>query len=510
MTIPQITGHSFYLIGPVVIFTVLAFIALLWGSVAPRAAARGSLWLGMVGALASLALVGLQWPELSGSGTLLFGEMVSADRFSLFFTALISGIVVLVLLLSRDYLEDEKIHVGEFYTLLFFCVAGILLLSMSNDLMLLFIAVELMSLAAYVLTGFNRGRFTCIEGALKYFILGSFASAFLLFGISLVYGAVGTTNISAIGELLGGSGGLAGAMTTLKANPRLTPEVLPVGVGMLIIGLAFKIGAAPFHMWVPDVYQGAPAPVTAFMSTAIKAGAFAAFVRLLTVAVPGLEELWGPIIAGLAAVTMIVGNIAALVQRDIKRMLAYSSVAHGGYAMMGFLAINAGGDSTAVGAILTYLIAYATMNLGAFGVVIWLQNKADLEVTDLDSYGGLGFKFPWMAAAMTLFMISLGGLPPTAGFIAKFNLFSAVVGAGYTPLVILALMTSMASMYYYLRVVVYMYMRPEMGTVSLRSSALPGVVVGLTALAVLLLGLFPSSGPIQILQWARDSVQALL
>lgn len=509
ISMPQISGESFYLIAPILIFATLGFVSLVWGAGAPRAAARGSLWLGLLGALATFGFAVAQWGELDGGGQLLFSGMLSADRFSLFFSALTAGIVALALLLTRDYFEQEEIHVGEYYTLLFFSVVGILIMAMANDLMMMFVGVELMSLCAYVLTGFDRGRFTAIEGALKYFILGSFASGFLLFGIAFLYGATGTTSISEIGQLFRGVTSLSSALGRLR-GPQLTPEVLPLGVGLVLIGLTFKIGAAPFHMWVPDVYQGAPAPVTAFMSTGIKAAAFATFVRILVQALPGLEEVWGPIIAVMAVLTMVVGNLAALAQRDVKRMLAYSSIAHGGYALMGFLAIDAVGKSVAVSSILMYLVAYAVMNIGAFAVIVQLQKKGESEVTDLDSFGGLGFRYPMMGAAMSLFMISLGGLPPTVGFIAKFNLFAAVVGAGYTWLVIIALLTSAASMYYYLRVVVFLYMRPELGGVTTRTSLLPTVVIAATAAAVMVIGLFPSSGPLQFLQWAHASVQALL
>ena len=508
INIPDISGESFWLVSPILIYSLLAFISLVWGSMAPNAAAKASTWLGMLGSVAIMGIVGQQWGELSAS-KLVFADMVSADRFSLFFTGLTALITLLVLPLLRDYFEDEGIHVGEAYTLLFFCSAGIIMLAMSNDLMMLFIAVELMSLSAYVLTGFNRGNFTCIEGALKYFILGSFASGILLFGIAFIYGATGTTNIAEIGQLLTRVDGLSSAMEALGRNPRLTPEVLPYGVVLLLIGMAFKIGSAPFHMWVPDVYQGAPAPVTAYMSTGVKAAALAAFLRILMEALPNISDMWEPIIIALSLLTMIIGNVAALVQRDVKRMLAYSSVAHGGYAMTGFLALGQG-DAAGASGILLYMVAYAVMNIGAFAVLVHLQQKATLEVTDLDSYGGLGFKFPVLGAAMTLFMLSLGGLPPTAGFVAKFNLFSAVVNAGHTGLIILALVTSMASMYYYLRVVVYLYMRPEHGEVNLRSSMMPTIIIGASALAVLAIGLFPSSGPFQFIQWARASVLALL
>lgn len=508
ISLPAISAEAFYYIAPILLFSVLGFVSMMWGAVAPLAAARGSVWLGVLGSLITLGLSYQMWGELGGRGELLFSNMVIADRFGLFFIALTAIITTFVLLITRDYLEREEIAIGEAYSLIFFGVVGIIGMIMSNDLMLLFICLELMSLAVYILTGFNRGNYTAIEGSLKYFILGSFASAFMLLGIALIYGALGTTSMAAIGKVIGSTQGLEGVVAHLT-DPRLTPGGLGLGMGLVLLGFAFKIGSVPFHMWVPDVYQGAIAPVTAFMATGVKGAAFASLIRFLVEAMPGLRDVWAPIITVLVVLTLVVGNIAALVQKDIKRMLAYSSIAHGGYAMMGLLAAQGGRSNEAVSSILLYMLVYALMNVGAFAVVVMLHRKGQAEVTSLESYSGLGFKYPFVSAALSLFLISLAGLPPTAGFVAKFNLFSAVVAAGYTWLVVIALITSAISVYYYLRVVVQLYMKSEEVEVTRYNTLLPSFVVVLTVMAILVIGVMPSA-PFSFIQWARDSVVSLM
>jgi len=339
-------------------------------------------------------------------------------------------------------MNREGCNHGELYPIILFTTVGMMLMASGTDLMVIFLGLEVMSVSLYVLAGFNRNNLKSNEAGLKYFLLGAFSTGFLLYGMALIYGATGTTRIAKIATIIG-------QMTLPSAN-----IMLVAGMLLMFTGFAFKVAAAPFHMWTPDVYEGAPTPMTAFMSTGPKAAAFAASLRIFLIALPTLQAEWGQLLWVLAVLTMTVGNITALRQDNIKRMLAYSSIAHAGYCLVGFAA----GNGTGTAGILFYMLSYAFMNIGAFAIIILVAKKGEPNGTVMD-LAGFGFKHPILALAMTIFMFSLAGVPPTAGFIGKFYLFSGAIQKGYIWLAILGVLNSAASVYYYLRVIVYMYMK---------------------------------------------------
>ena len=425
--------------------------------------------------------------RLWGHDEVLFGGMLVVDSTSLIFQAIFLSVGILTILLSMQYTLDEGLEQGEYYALLLFALLGAMLMADGGDLLVIFLGLEIMSLAQYILAGMRHNVLKSSESSLKYFLLGAFATGFLLYGIALVYGATGTTNLFAIATAVR-EGGLAD-------HPLLT-----IGMGLLVVGFGFKIASVPFHMWTPDVYEGAPTPVTGFMSTAVKAAGFAALVRVFLGALGDLQSTWAPILWGMAVLTMTVGNLAAIAQVNIKRMLAYSSIAHAGYLL---IALVAAGPSGLTG-LLFYLLAYAFMNLGAFAVVIAFEQREDRHLL-LEDYTGLGFRYPLLGLAMALFMFSLAGLPPTAGFMAKFYVFGAAVEQGYLALVVIGVLNSLLSLYYYLRPIVLMYMQES----KVDSPALdmnPFLVAGLvlTILGTLQLGLLPA----RLLSLAQSAAQA--
>ena len=454
---------------PQVIVVVAALVMLVLDVLVPRE--RTEILAGVT--LASLgASAAAAWYLWGATGTAYSG-MMATDNLTLYFSLLLLGGAALSVLLSWGYLKREGISYGEFYTLILLAVAGMMLLAASADLLMVFLALETLSLALYILVGFARERQASEEAALKYFLLGAFASAFLLYGIALIYGATGTTRLADLA---------AGAGASLLGNPMLL-----AGVVMVTVGLGFKLALVPFQMWTPDVYQGAPTPVTAFMSVATKAAAFAALLRLVIYALPGLTADWAPVLAILAVLTMTVGNLAAIVQRNIKRMLAYSSIAHAGYIL---IAVIAGGELGQT-SLLFYLTAYTFMNVGAFAVVEALERHE--EGLELSDYSGLARRAPLLAAAMALFMFSLAGFPPTAGFFAKFYVFNAAVQAGYTWLAIVGVLNSLLGVVYYVGVIVNMYMRePGKAAVTINVSAALALALVIAAVSTLALGLVPS------------------
>lgn len=480
---------------PMIILSAFAFLVLLWDTLLKPESKLSLLVISLLGLSAASAVSLYQWQQVGDSTTLLFSGRLSLDRFSVFFNLLFLVVGGLVFLISREFLEREQIDVGEYYALGLFSLVGMMVIAMSADLIMIFIGIEVMSISIYTLAAFNRSNYRCIEGALKYFILGSFATGFLLYGIALLYGATGTTNLAGIREHL--------------SHPLGGDMLAPIGIGMLLVGFGFKVAAAPFHMWAPDVYEGASTPVTAIMAAGVKAAAFAAIIRTFVALAPaqGFQQV---LIWGMAALTIVVGNIAAIRQTNLKRMLAYSSIAHSGYMLGGLLAVqgSASVSEDGMSSLLFYLAAYVLMNLGAFGIIVMIGRRED-EPETMEDWAGIGFKYPWLGAAMTVFMLSLGGMPPTAGFFAKFYLFSAILDAGHPYLVILAVLTSAASFYYYLRVVVYMYMYPSKERWTPAFSGLSKLTVALAIVGTLWLGIAPS-GPLSFLQWARASVHALL
>jgi NADH-quinone oxidoreductase subunit N len=400
---------------------------------------------GAIVSLLTLAVAGAAVFHVRDARRLLFGGMFVHDGFTVFFTLLFCAIAAVAVMLSWDYIKRTRINQAEYYALLLSATLGMVIMAASNDLITIFLGLELMSLALYVLVGFRRGQLESNEAALKYFLLGAFASGFLLYGIAMLYGATGTTGLDAMAAFLAGS--------PLTRNP-----LFIAGALLLLTGFGFKVAAVPFHMWTPDAYEGAPTSVTAFMSAGAKAAGFAALLRVVLKVLAAAHTDWAPLLTWIAILTMTVGNVTALLQTNLKRMLAYSSIAHAGYVLV---AVVAGGTDGASAA-LFYLAVYSFMNLGAFGIVCLLGKGPDERVL-LGDLAGLGFRHPMLGLAMTVFMLSLGGIPPTAGFMGKLYVFSVALKAGLVPLVIVGVLNSVVSIFYYLRVTIAMYMEEPRG-----------------------------------------------
>jgi len=418
--------------------------------------------------------------------------MFQLDRFSSLATAVLALAAMLTCALSIAYLAELRINHGEYYALVLLSTSGMMCLVAAVDLLVLFLGFELMSIPIYVLAGFDRRRLRSNESAIKYFVIGSFASGILLYGMALLYGATGSTSFD----------GIRGAFD--QSNP-----VAAIGLGLVIVGFAFKIASVPFHQWAPDVYEGAPSAVTAFMSVAVKTAAFIGLMRLTAAAIGPQAESLTDVFWVIAALTMVVGNLMAVIQENVKRMLAYSSIAHAGYLLVG---LSAGGQE-GYSAIVFYLVVYTFMNLGAFGVVVAMAQQGQ-DCEKVDSFAGLARSRPGLAAVMTLFMLSLAGIPGTAGFMAKFNIFFAAVHTGMIWLPIVVVLTSVVSVFYYLRIPVLMYMR-EPSEEAPRTQIASGevLVLGFCAAAVLFFGIFPNAGSLPflglelpVLDWANESV----
>jgi NADH-quinone oxidoreductase subunit N len=451
-----------------------------------RAASELAMYAALLGSLAFVFL------RLGGASLAGFGGAVKLDALALFLSFGILAATGLTAVLSADVLRDKGVPAGEFHAILLLGAAGMLLLVQSLDLVTFFVALEILSLAVYVLSGSLRNEPRSNEAAAKYLLLGAFATGFLLYGIALLYGATGSLSLYGIHEAL--------------ATQKDLPPLALLGFSLLAIGLAFKVGAVPFHQWVPDVYEGAPTAVTAFMSVAVKAAAFGALLRVLMTA--GLPHVgaWKDAVVMLALATMVVANLLALWQRNVKRMLAYSSVAHTGYLLAGVAALaSEDARGQAATAAVFYLFSYTFMTLGAFAFVV-LAGRGGRDAEDLDDYAGLAKRRPWSALAMTVFMASLAGLPPTAGFLGKFLVFKAAVAAGETALVVVGVLGSAVSVCYYLRVVVAMYMQPEPSPSEEPAAANARLVVMACALFTLILGLVPGT----FLHYSKESMLALL
>ncbi len=428
--------------------------------------------------------------RLFGNPQYGFSNMVVADNFAVFFKMIFGIICLLTILISIGYTKQQEIGLGEYYALVLFSTLGMMLMAAGTNLLTIFLGLETMSIAIYVLAGIKRNNPKSIESAMKYFILGAFATGFFLYGVALVFGSTGSFSLKAIASYLAAD----------KTDSR-SPLVI-IGIALLTIGFGFKIATVPFHMWTPDVYEGAPTSITAFMATGVKAAAFAGFVRVFYSALGAFQPDWTAIMWLLSVATMTVGNLAAISQSNIKRMLAYSSIAHAGYVLVAFTAGNDLGTSS----ILFYLLAYAFMNLGAFAVVILLGKRGE-ENTRITDYGGIGFKYPLLAAAMTIFMLSMAGIPPLAGFMGKFYIFSAAVKAKFYWLAVIGVLNSALSVYYYLRVTVLMYFREaekEITDLTFSPAAVAGIVIAVAG--VLYLGIFPST----VLALAKASIGGLM
>ena len=439
---------------------------------------------GILGALVAVVLIAMG----RGRGAVM-GGTVADDDFALFFHVLLLGIAAVAVLLSPSYLRATGIDRGEYYALVLFSVVGMLGLVSCRELVSLFVALEIMSVAVYALAGLHRRRPESQEAAMKYFITGAFSSAFFLYGVALLYGVSGSTSLARIAPAVRAATGGAGAMAL-------------VGAGLLLVGFGFKVASVPFHMWAPDVYEGAPTTVTALMSAGVKTAAFGALLRVFVQALPSLASQWQPAVAALAILTMVVGNLGALAQKSIKRMLAYSSVGHAGYLLTAVVAAPGVGTE----AVLFYLVAYSAVNLGGFGALASLarDGQEPLLFTDV---AGLARRRPLLAAALAVFMISLTGIPISAGFVGKFYLFTAAVDGGYVTLAIVGMLMSAVSAYYYLGVVVAMYMREPVGEDVWGPVGVPSAVaLALSVLVVIGLGVYP--GP--VLTWARLAARSLL
>ena len=461
---------SLRVVAPAVVLAVTGFVLMLMDLVTPRGRREHMAFVGLAGVVGALIAVIFLW----GSDTTGFQGMAVLDTLSLFATLVIGYATGLVLLESIDYLKRRGMESGEFYILVLFAAAGMAIMAGANDLIVIFLGLETMSLALYVLAGFFRTEIQAGEASMKYFLLGAFASGFFLYGVALIYGATGSTNLHKIGA----------AVTAGAARDPL----LLIGFALLLVGFGFKISAVPFHMWTADVYEGAPTSVTAFIATGSKAAAFAALLRVLLESVRPLQGEWTWLFWALAVLSMTLGNVVALAQQNLKRLLAYSSIAHVGYMLVGVVA----GGGLGTGSVLFYLLVYTFTTAGAFGVILLLERGGE-EAVQIGDTAGLATRHPLAAFALTLLLLSLVGIPPTAGFVGKFYLFGAAVRAGFIWLAVIGVLNSAAAAYYYLRIIVSMYMREPDGPPAVVAPSFAGALAIAVALwGVIQLGLFPA------------------
>src|SRR4029077_7013955 len=443
--------------------------------------------LGTIALIGTLAALASTFWMAQYPGT-AFWNMVRVEGFSVFFHVVVIAIAAVVILSSFEYLRVQRIRAGEYYGLILFGTVGMCLMSSAIELVLIFVALEISSISTYVLAGFRRREASSSEASLKYFLLGSFATAFFLYGVALMFGATGSTNIDIISQRL------------LASRPEM---LVYTSMALMFVGLGFKVAVAPFHVWTPDVYEGAPAPVVGFMSTAPKAAAFAVLLRVVfSINAPG--RFWFLWVA--AALSMTLGNVGALVQNNVKRLLAYSSIAHAGYLLVAFAMTTPDNSLTGISAAMFYTAAYAAMNVGAFAVVSHLANAGERYV-NLEDYEGLGRTSPLLAATLTVFLLSLIGIPMTGGFFAKFYVFSAALRANLIWLTIIGVLNSAIGAYYYLRIIVAMYMRESQKEVPVGPISLGlGLALAVSFVATLYLGILPN----RVLQVAQHSAQTLV
>jgi NADH-quinone oxidoreductase subunit N len=436
-------------------------------------------WLALAGTVAAMfALI----PMAAQRGQ-WYANLWIVDDYGVFLTFVFLLIAAITILTSLDYLRRENMNHPEFYALLLFATAGMAMMAASNELMMVFIGLEILSIATYVMAGFRRTDLKSNESALKYFLLGSFSSAFFLYGVALIFGATGSTNLLAIAE------------TLRSSAPQLS--LVELSAALILIAMCFKVAVAPFHIWTPDVYEGAPTPVTGFMSVGPKAAGFAVLFRVFLTAFPSIENRWASAIWLIAALTMVLGNVIAVVQPNIKRMLAYSSIAHAGYVAVAFAATSDRGVSAA----LFYLLAYSLMNLGAFAIVTVLSRSED-KLVNLTDYAGLGARRPVLAAVLTLFLLSLAGIPGTAGFAGKFFIFRAALESRLIWLTVIGVLTTVVSFYYYLYVIVQMYMREPSGDFAdVRVNGSVKVALIVASVGTLYLGILPA----RLLDWTASA-----
>jgi NADH-quinone oxidoreductase subunit N len=477
-----IPDMNFSGIMPAIVMAVAGLAAMVAGLIAPVYSRRLAYGISLLGIGIAFAT---NVPVRTMNET-AFAGMVALDAYSWFFNILILIATGLTILISARYLDDEKLGLFEYYVLLLFAASGLMFMASGNHLLLIFVGLETLSIAIYVLAGVRHGDLKSREASLKYLIMGAFASGVFLYGAALLYGAAGSLSLQKLAEYFSsGSIGLLGI----------------AGMGLLLVGFAFKVAAAPFHMWAPDVYEGAPTPITAFMAVGVKAAAFAAFIRVFMEGMAPVAGSWSNILWVIAVLTMIVGNLIAIAQENIKRMLAYSSIAHAGYILMGLIV----GEQSGLSGTLYYLMAYTFTTMGAFGVVAVVGRRGEANVM-LDDYRGLSRTHPALAAAMAICMFSLAGIPPTAGFVGKFAIFAAAVSQGYIWLVIIGVLTSALSVYFYFRVVMKMYMEaPAQEPPTLQFGAGVIVAIVVAVMGIIYLGVFPGT----YLDMAAASVKPL-
>jgi NADH-quinone oxidoreductase subunit N len=476
----MIPGVDYIRILPEVVVSIFGIIVMMAEPLLPEQSPKKPL--GIIAVIGTLAGLGATAYQTGFYGS-AFYNTISVDTFSVFFHIVVLLIALVVILTSFEYLEVQRIRSGEYYALILFGSVGMMLMSSAVELVLIFIALEISSISTYILAGMRRRAAESAESSLKYFLLGSFATAFFLYGVALVFGATGTTNVYGIARYLQGQ-----------------PSTLAyLAVGLMFVGLAFKVASAPFHVWTPDVYEGSPAPVVALMLTGPKAAAFAVLLRVLfATGAPG----WFWMVWVSAVLSMTLGNIGALVQQNVKRLLAYSSIAHAGYTLVAFAAAKQVGISAAI----FYAASYAAMNVGAFAVVSHFASTGEKYVT-LDDYAGLGRRSPILAAIFTIFLLSLIGIPVTGGFFAKFYVFSAALQSNLVGLTIIGVMNSAIAAYYYLRVIVYMYMRDERVEAPVaRIPAGLGIGLAISLIATIYLGVLPG----RVLGYALQSAHDLM
>jgi NADH-quinone oxidoreductase subunit N len=471
----MISLSEFKWILPELLLTGWALLLLLIGAFGKGPlASRVSAVICLVGSLTSLYATINLW----GTRLDVFNGLYTIDDFGIFFKVIFLIILALVAIISARYADREKIASGEYYSLLAFGVLGMMVMASSHHFITIFIGLEVMSLSIYILCGLMGNNTKSVEASLKYFLLGAFATAFLLYGMAMIYASTGIVDAVELKHFL---------INKIFTRQPFALTMFAVGTGLLLVGFGFKIASVPFHMWTPDVYQGAPTSVTAYMATGVKAAAFAALLRVFYTALLPLISGWSGIVWILAVLTMLVGNITALAQRDVKRLLAYSSIAHAGYILVAFIT----GDRELSASILFYLLVYTFMNIGAFTVVMALGRNGE-EHTDLDSFAGLGTRQPFLALSMSIFLLSLAGVPPLAGFAGKFYVFSAAVKAQYYWLAVIGILTSVVAAFYYLRIIMYMYFREPAGAPAETDSAPQYTLVMLICIYALLhMGIFP-------------------
>ena len=483
MILPEI---DLYLIAPEIIIAAFGFLVLLVDVFAPKGEKKGHLG---VLSLIGVVIAFFYTLPLVGSDKTGFEGMFTSDGFAIFFKITILIIAFLTVLISMGYASREGIGFGEYYALILFATLGMMLMAAGTHLIVIFLGLETMSISIYILAGMLREDRKSVESAFKYFLLGAFATGFLLYGIAFLYGATGSLYLKDIASYI--------ASKKLLDNPMLL-----MSLAFLTIGFGFKIASVPFHMWTPDVYEGAPTSITAFMATGVKAAGFSALIRVFFTALPEFRPDWTSIMWLIAVATMTVGNIIAISQNNIKRMLAYSSIAHAGYILVAFVA----GNKSGISGILFYLMAYAFMNLGAFTCVILFGKKGEENILITD-YAGVGFKYPLLAASMTVFLLSMAGIPPLGGFMAKLYIFSAAVEAKFYWLAILGVLNSAISVYYYLRVTVLMYFREsEREITGLQFSPAPVIALILALIGTFYMGIFPAN----VLSFAQKSIAGLM